>query len=397
MAFFRNTYSVFREELRSFRTNPLPLITAVIMPLAAWLILAITFSEGEIKDLPFAVVDKDNSALSHEITMTLEATKYLRTDIVTPDEDKAKQMLKDGEVFYIIFLPSGMEANVKRGRYSKIQVLSSGANLIYSKIGYKAIAQGLFNVSKNLQIERLMDLGLTPVQAENRATPIATELHAKGNPYFDYAPYLIPGMVFIIFQMSVSFSSMWIFRKKDMHSATIIIPPFGKKLSSLAGKLLALTLINYVPMMLIFTFIFPVAGVPAGEYYLYLYPLLFLYLLVGIGMGMLLSLAIPDLATATQILLVFNAMTFIFSGYTFPIWGMPGFLFPVTQIIPLTHFLNSYFEVFIYNRLSFVNLSPFMIMGGLLWLVNLLLLLVGHRLYKSSVQDNSQTVLQTNN
>lgn len=382
MQFIKKAYSVFKDEVYSLGTNYLPLLTAIVMPLAAWTVLALAFSRGDIEELPLVVVDNDNSALSREIISKLEATKYLKVNAVTTDAAAAENMLRNNESYFNVYIPKGMEASVKHGKYSKIEILGNGAFLIYSKAGYKAMAQALFDISKNIQIKRLVDKGLTHVQAQARSMPIVTDIRSKGNPYFEYASYMIPGMVFVIFQMSVSFSSMWMYKDKKLHNSYTKVPEFGNKLSSFAGKLLPLIIINYLPLVLVFIYVFPLAGVPAGSYYLYLLPLGFLYLLVSIALGLLISFIIQDLATASQILLVLNAMTFIFSGYTFPIYGMPEFLYPVTQIIPLTHFLSAYFEVFIFGRLSLESLLPFLIYGSVLWLINGLIILFGHKIYK---------------
>lgn len=382
MRFIANAYKTFMGEAFSLQENCLPLLTAIVLPLAAWTVLALTFSKGDISELPFTVVDNDRSSLSREIISKLDATKYLEVRAVTTDEHEARKMLANGESYFVIYLPCGMEASVKQGRYSKIGILSNGACLIYSKAGYKAMAQALFDISKNIQVKRLVDKGLTECQAKERAMPIVTDIRSKGNPYFEYASYLIPGMILVIFQMSASFSTIWMYRDKKLHNPKISIPAFGSKLSTFAGKLVFLSIINYLPLIMVFTCIFPLAGVPAGEYYMYLLPMCLLYMFVSIGLGLLVSLLITDLATASQILLVLNAMTFIFSGYTYPIYGMPEFLLPVTQIIPLTHFLDAYFEVFIFEKLSWGSIIPFLIFGSVLWLVNGLLIVFGHKIYR---------------
>ncbi len=382
MSFLKEAYLSFKEEVLSLKYNSLPLMAAIVLPIAAWTVLALTFSDGDISELPFTVVDNDKSALSREIISRLDATKYLEVKAVIANEEDARQMLANGEIYFIVYLPKDMEESVKRSKYSKVEVLSNGAYLVYSKAGYKAIAQALFDISKNIQVKRLTDKGLTNRLANERAMPIVTEIRTKGNPYFEYASYLIPGMVFVIFQMSASFSAMWMFRDKTLHESHVNVPSFGKKLPVFTGRLAFIVTINYMPLILVFTFIFPLAGVPAGEYYGNLLLLGILYMFVSIGLGMGISFLILDLATASQVLLVLNAMTFIFSGYTFPIYGMPDFLIPVTKIIPLTHFLDSYFEVFIFGRLTPVNLLPFIIYGAILWLVNGLFIIFGHKIFR---------------
>jgi ABC-2 type transport system permease protein len=44
-----------------------------------------------------------------------------------------------------------------------------------------------------------------------------------------------------------------------------------------------------------------------------------------------------------------NMPTFIFSGYTFPLWAVPAALAAFAQIMPFTHFFTAFFKVALMN------------------------------------------------
>jgi ABC-2 type transport system permease protein len=49
---------------------------------------------------------------------------------------------------------------------------------------------------------------------------------------------------------------------------------------------------------------------------------------------------------ATEMAVFINTPAFIFSGYTFPLWGMPKFHAAFAQIMPFTHFLTAFIKVY---------------------------------------------------
>ena len=75
----------------------------------------------------------------------------------------------------------------------------------------------------------------------------------------------------------------------------------------------------------------------------------FYFIIVSFFMGFFISCIFRDLFVATEVAVFINTPAFIFSGYTFPLWGMPKFHSIYAQIIPFTHFLNGFLKLYQYN------------------------------------------------
>jgi len=70
------------------------------------------------------------------------------------------------------------------------------------------------------------------------------------------------------------------------------------------------------------------------------------FLLVNIMLGLMLSATIDDQILALDIAFFYNSPAFVFSGFTFPMFGMPFFNSLYAQFIPYTHFLHAFFKVY---------------------------------------------------
>ncbi len=382
MSFTKRTYFFIINEIRQLIKAPLPILLALVFPIIAWIVLALTFQNAIVEKLPFTVVDMDNSSLSRTAVKSLNATRYLALNQIVSNYDIAIEQFKNQEIYFIVSIPKDFEKNIKNGQSSEIPITVNGATMLYAKVGYKAIAQTLSTLSAGIQIKRLEAKGLNPQDALTKVQPISTEINIIGNPYLNYSMYLIPGMVLAILQMSASFSTLWLFRQHRERDSARIVPYKRQLLPFLLGRLFPLVIANILAVTAIYLLVFPLAGIPIGHSYIDMYWLSVLLAIVSMGMGALVSLTFGNLVTASQLLLVINAPAFVFSGYTFPTWAMPAGLADFSQLLPLTHFFDGFFPMLIYDTSTQRGIIPMLIIGAILWgltiIISLLLSRVGY-------------------
>lgn len=367
MSFVQFTWRELQQEMRHLLRAPLPLLSATVFPLAAWIVIALTMQHPSIEHLPVIVVDQDGSSLSRTLIRSMDATQALRVTEVTRDEADAREQLEHGDAILIVHIPSDLEQNIKSGSSVQCTILANGAQLLYSRIAYRAVATSITTISTGIQIRRLSARGMTAEQARNRAMPVSTEIHAMGNSWYDYAYYLVPGMMLAILQMSASFSTLWLFREHRDRDARLITPKAGRGVVFFIARGLPLLAANTVAVLLLFLVIFPWAGLSYSS----IFPPMFLrtmfFVLVSMGLGALLSVLFRNLISAAQISLIINAPAFVFSGYTFPRWAMPEGIRLFAECFPLTHLLDSLIPLLVFSEGSTAGLLPLILFFLLFW------------------------------
>jgi ABC-2 type transport system permease protein len=75
------------------------------------------------------------------------------------------------------------------------------------------------------------------------------------------------------------------------------------------------------------------------------YTVTMLYVMVSVVYGMGIGALIGNTLVATEIAVFLGIPAFIMSGYTFPLWAVPGFLSSCAQILPYKHFYTLFFKV----------------------------------------------------
>ncbi len=152
-----------RRILTGFRRlwpGSMPLLTALVLPLLAWSVIALTFRRPIIQDVPVVVIDHSASPLSRALIRNLDATQVLRVSVVLSDEESTTEMVRTGEAILGVVIPSDFHLSVAAGGSSEVAVLANGAQLLYSKVAYRAVASTVTTLSAGIQIRRMEARGM---------------------------------------------------------------------------------------------------------------------------------------------------------------------------------------------------------------------------------------------
>jgi ABC-2 type transport system permease protein len=113
----------------------------------------------------------------------------------------------------------------------------------------------------------------------------------------------------------------------------------------LLGKGLAYAAMGMGVIMLI-SLVFMAFGIPFMHLETELILLFLVLVLVNVFLGFMLSTTLDEEIFALDIAFFYNSPAFVFSGFTFPMFGMPFFNSTYAEFIPYTHFLHAFFKLY---------------------------------------------------
>ena len=102
-------------EWRRITASPYLMLMLVVFPLATGALIIALFASGAARDLPVAVVDLDQSALSRQLIRTIGATGGVSVASVVSNEDEARRSVVRGEQYGLVSIPAQFERDVVRG------------------------------------------------------------------------------------------------------------------------------------------------------------------------------------------------------------------------------------------------------------------------------------------
>lgn len=337
--------------------NPSVRNLMLFVPVVVFILLATIYVEGSLSKIPVAVYDEDHTKLSRTLVEFLNSTESMEVTYYLSSEDRLETFFLNHKEHAIFRIPHGMERSIMRGENVTIQTLTNSSNIIFGNILLREAYTVVGTLSAGITIEKLVATGLSPNQAMNLAIPIVVTAKPLFNPIYNYLYYLVPGLLTVLLQMIIFFISTRSINSEFSNGtfSSLLEVSNGNAVNIIVGKSLVYLCFGLAISMFI-AIIFMGFGIPFIDKELELLVLFAVFILSNIALGLMLSSTIDDEIMSLDIAFFYNSPAFVFSGFTFPMFGMPFFDTLYAQFIPYTHFLYAFFKVYqIGTPFSFIS------------------------------------------
>jgi drug efflux transport system permease protein len=314
-----------KKELVQLSRDKLTLALALVLP-ALLLLLLSKATSLTVKNIPIAVQDLDRTPSSRQY---IEAVGGSLSFIVKalPAGVSPEQALDQNLARGALIIPPHFERDLKRGQNAELQWLIDGtdantANVMRGKAA--AISQ-----SFNNQIRPAASV------------PIQSEIRYWFNPGREDLKYFGPGVLaFGMALFPTLLAALAVSREGELKTILQVYVSSITAFEYLLGKVIAYLIVAFAEwavgmLILFFLFNLSLAGDPT--------PLLittFFYLLCTTCFGAMLGAAIPNQAAAIQAAQLGGfLMSFLLSGYLFPIENIPQPLRFLSNFVPMRYYL----------------------------------------------------------
>ena len=338
---------VAKREMDFLSQDKFARILLVILPITIFLFLSFIYQKGALRDIPVAVYDADHSEISRTVVSMMESSAAMDVTYYLSSEDDLETFFLKHNELAIFYIPRGFAKDIYRNKSTRLVVYTNSSNIVYGNIMYREAAVIAGTISAGVTITRLKHVGIDHQTTMGLIMPVATHSKILFNPWFNYLYYLVPGIMTVLLQMFIFFVSTKAFNT-EINNGTFseLIKVSGNSpLNMIFGKTLAYLSYGMGIIMLIAT-IFIFFDIPFKNQVMELIVLFAIFTIVNISLGFMLSTTIDDELVALDLAFFYNSPAFVFSGFTFPLFGMPFFNSLYGQFIPYTHFLHSFFKLY---------------------------------------------------
>lgn len=306
-----------------------------VMPLVQVMVFGYAVTT-DVRDVPVAIVDFDQSVASRELLSRFSASGYFRFVAHTRDVSMAHHLLDRGSVGAILRIDQGFEADLRAGRTAKLQVIADGtdSNTAGIVLDYTGRIAGKF--SGKVLLARLSRLrGEEPL-------PGRVELASRAwfNENLESRNFYVPGVIAIIVMLiTLMLTSMAVVREKEIGTIEQLLVSPITPTEFILGKTLPFALIGYADVLLVavvgvFWFEVPIRGS-----LLLLLAATTFYLMTTLGIGLFISTVSRTQQQAMMGVFFFYFPSVLLSGFMFPIANMPPLVQYLTYANPLRYFL----------------------------------------------------------
>ena len=328
---FSRMYSYMWREVLELQRDPVRAALALVGSMLLMFVIGFGISM-DVEDLPYAVLDRDQTGLSQNYTLNLSGSGYFIEKPPIRDYAEMDRRLRNGELSLAIEIPSGFARDLQRGNQVQIGAWVDGAMPQRAET-VQGYVQGMHQVW--LQQQALERYGT------NIGGLAIIENRFRYNPDVKSLPAMVPAvMPLLLLMLPAMLAALAVVREKELGSIiNLYVTPvtrsefiFGKQI-----PYVALAMLNFLLMTLLAITAF---DVPVKGSFATLALAALIYCVVSTGIGFLASTFTRSQIAALFFTMVVSILPAVqFSGMINPVSSLEGIGRMIGEVYPTTYML----------------------------------------------------------
>ena len=338
-----NIFRIWYSELTTVMRDKGIVIFILFVPLAYPLLYSFVYTNEVVREVPLAVVDESNTALSREFIRKVDASADVQVHTYCPNMAQAEELMRRQEVYGVLRIPSSFALDIWRGGQTSVGLYCDMCSMLYYKAFMLAATNVSLEMNKDIKVERMH--ASTRRQEEIVKMPIEYDYVQLYNPQSGFAAFLIPPVLMLIIQQTL-FLGIGMSAGDTRERCCGSFVPFGRiyknPLHIALGKMLFYFLLYMMLGVYMFAFVTRWFALPQLADYAAFLVFLVPYLLACISMSMVLSALIYRREDCIMLFVFLSVPLLFLSGISWPGVAMPAFWKYVSWLFPSTFGMNGY-------------------------------------------------------
>lgn len=327
--FLRRSYAMLIKEFIQLRRDRVSFAMIVMLPVMQLMLFGYAINTTP-HHLPSAVLLQEDSDLARSILKALENTAYFRFLYEVHDVEDFDNLLKSGKVLFGVEIPRGFERAVRRGDRPALLVAADATDPVAA-----SSAIGSLGMVVQTALKHDLYIGDPPEM------PFEIRAHARYNPAAASSLNIVPGLVGTILTMTMLiFTALSVTREVERGTMESLLSMPIKPVEVMFGKIIPYVLVGFVQAFLIISIGVGLFGVPVFGNLFLLALLSTLFITTNLSIGYTISTLVQNQLQAMQMSMMFFLPSILLSGFMFPFAGMPAWAQYVGECLPLTHYLR---------------------------------------------------------
>ena len=323
------------------------LIFIIFVPLCYPLLYSYVYTNEVVREVPFAVIDDNNSSSSREFIRKMDATPDAKLVAHCNSVEEARQLLKESKIYGVVHIPKTFTYDIWRGEQTTVGLYCSMSSLLY----YKALLLAANNVSLDMNRDIKVEQHLHPTTREDEKIsrmPIEYDYVSLYNPQSGFAAFLIPPVLMLIIQQTLFLGigmSMGNQREKCLARMLPKRKWYRRPFDIVTGKAIFYFMLYLLMAIYMYTAVTRWFGLPnLGDYYVFL-QFIVPYILACIFMAMVLSVLVYRREDCIMLFVFLSVPLLFMSGISWPGSEIPTIWKYVSWLFPSTFGMNGYLRI----------------------------------------------------
>ena len=331
---FKRVRAIANKERIQILRDPRSLALGLVIPVILIVLFGYALSL-DIKNVPLAIWDQDNSKTSVDFLLNFKNSDYFKIIGYYDNYRDLQRLLDYGETMMAMVIPKDFSRYIYSNQSAPVQLILDGSdsNTAQISLGY---AQGVVQAYNDKLLRKASQTNLVNPQ------PICLDQRVWFNQDFESKNFIVPGLIAIIMMIIAALlTSLTVAREWERGTMEQLISTPVRPSELIIGKFLpyfAIGMIDLVISVILGRFIF---FVPLRGSLIQLAIMSALFLTGALSLGIFISTVAKNQLMASQMAILTSFLpTFLLSGFTYEIFNMPQWVQVITYFIPARYFIK---------------------------------------------------------
>jgi ABC-2 type transport system permease protein len=317
-----------RKEVHHILRDRQTLAILLLMPLVQVLLFGYAL-RTDVRDLRVAVVDPTPDAMTLRLRGRLESTPRFRIVSASSHAGTLDRLFERREADVAIVLPTAFAEALARGDRTPVLLVTDASDPNSGTTMQTYVRAALADFESELTMA-----GVGPLRIQ-----VASRM--RYNPTLESANLFVPGLIALVLTLvSALMTAISLSREKEQGTLEVLLVSPLRPWQIIAGKVLPYLVLGFAITCLVLLAARLVFAVPMRGSVALLLGESVLFTIVSLSLGVLVAARTSSQRAAMLGALVGTLMpTALLSGMIFPIASMPGWLQPVTNVVPARWFI----------------------------------------------------------
>lgn len=300
--------------------RPIMWVGMIGLPLFLFLFVTTMLDAGLPTRIPAAIVDRDGTSLSREITQTLGGMQMVDLTVTANSYSEARKAMQEGKVYGIFLIPEAFEADLLAGRSPEITFYTNMSYFVPGSMLFKTFKSTAVYTKAGVAVNVAQAVGVDAEAAAPLLQPVNIASRPIGNPLLNYGIYLgnsfIPGIMQVMIMLITCFS---LGQEIKRHTSTRLLRMAGGSIyRAIFAKMLPQTLIWFVMIIFMTSWLFRYNGYTMAGSWGWIILSELLFVLACQGFAIFIFGLLPNLRLSLSVCALTGILSFSIAAFSFP-------------------------------------------------------------------------------
>ena len=325
--------------VRQLTGRPIYWVAMFVLPLFLMLMLTDMMEEGLPDKVPAAIVDKDGTALSREITQNLGSLQMVDLVDQSTSITEARPKMQEGKIFGFFMIPENFEQDLLSGKGPTITFYTNMTYFVPASLLFKSFKTTALMSKAGIMLNVAETAGLSAETVVPMMQPINITSRGLGNPGLNYAIYLCNSFVPCVFQLMIMLMVCFSLGEEIKYGTSpgLMRMARGNILEAIVGKILPQTIGWWVMITFMMSWLYFWQGSPMKGSWWWMTLSELMFVVASQCFAVFVFGVLPNLRFSLSVCSLLGILSFSLAAFSFPVESMYGAISIFSWIMPIRY------------------------------------------------------------